>query len=98
MDSRQLDFDRPEAGSEFKKGQPGAKRYKDKRWVSLVLHALGASGTDRYIFDRVLKMDSTQEAVFERTAKPLLDGVLDGYNATVFAYGVSDSISDVKYD
>ena len=27
--------------------------------------------------------------MFERTAKPLLDGVLDGYNATVFAYGVS---------
>ena len=28
--------------------------------------------------------------VFERTAKPLLPGVLDGYNATVFAYGVSE--------
>ena len=27
--------------------------------------------------------------VFERTAKPMLAGVLDGYNATVFAYGVS---------
>ena len=34
-------------------------------------------------------MGSNQEVVFERTAKPLLSGVLDGFNATVFAYGVS---------
>lgn len=26
--------------------------------------------------------------VFEHSVKPLLAGVLDGYNATVFAYGV----------
>lgn len=43
----------------------------------------------RYIFDHVFQMDATQETVFEQTALPLLDGVLDGYNATVFAYGVS---------
>lgn len=34
-------------------------------------------------------MESTQDEVYENTAKPLLDGVLKGYNATVFAYGVS---------
>jgi hypothetical protein len=27
-------------------------------------------------------------AVYEATAKPLLNGLLDGYNATAFAYGV----------
>jgi kinesin family protein 18/19 len=43
----------------------------------------------RYVFDHVFQMDTTQEEVFEKTAKPLLPGVLDGYNATVFAYGVS---------
>jgi kinesin family protein 18/19 len=36
-------------------------------------------------------MEATQSMVFERTAKPLLPGVLDGYNATVFAYGVSST-------
>ena len=44
--------------------------------------------TSRYIFDHVFRMDASQEAVFEQTAKPLLPGVLDGFNATVFAYGV----------
>lgn len=51
---------------------PGTKRYKDKR----------------FMFDRVFDHDSTQTDVYEATAKPLLDGLLDGYNATVFAYGV----------
>ena len=51
---------------------PGTKRYKDKR----------------FMFDRVFDRDSTQLDVYEATAKPLLDRLLDGYNATVFAYGV----------
>ncbi|ORY34049.1 kinesin motor domain-domain-containing protein [Naematelia encephala] len=73
VDDRALHFDTPEPNAETKRGQPGAKRYKDRR----------------YIFDQVFPMDATQEMVFERTAKPLLDGVLDGYNATVFAYGAT---------
>ena len=51
---------------------PGTRRYKDKR----------------FIFDRVFDADASQYAVYESTAKPLLDGLLEGYNATVFAYGV----------
>jgi kinesin family protein 18/19 len=53
---------------------PGTKRYKDKR----------------FMFDRVLDREASQTDVYESTAKPLLDGLLDGYNATVFAYGVRD--------
>ena len=51
---------------------PGTKRYKDKR----------------FMFDRVCDGDARQIDVYEATTKPLLDGLLDGYNATVFAYGV----------
>lgn len=51
---------------------PGTKRYKDKR----------------FMFDRVLNAEAVQEEVYSATAKPLLNGLLDGYNATVFAYGV----------
>ncbi len=51
---------------------PGTKRYKDKR----------------FMFDRVFGHEARQTDVYEATAQPLLSGVLDGYNATVFAYGV----------
>ncbi|KTW26769.1 hypothetical protein T552_02770 [Pneumocystis carinii B80] len=43
----------------------------------------------KYTFDRVFDENATQEMVYENTAKPLLDGILEGYNATVFAYGAT---------
>ncbi|KAG1755963.1 P-loop containing nucleoside triphosphate hydrolase protein [Suillus lakei] len=52
---------------------PGTKRYKDKR----------------FMFDRVFDSGARQVDVYEATAKPLLNGLLDGYNATVFAYGAT---------
>ena len=41
------------------------------------------------MFDRVFGHGVMQQDVYEATVKPLLNGVLEGYNATVFAYGVS---------
>lgn len=35
------------------------------------------------------KANQTDVQVFAHSAKPLLDGVLDGFNATVFAYGAT---------
>ncbi|KAF9563739.1 kinesin-domain-containing protein [Agrocybe pediades] len=52
---------------------PGTKRYKDKR----------------FMFDRVFGHEARQQDVYEATAQPLLKGLLDGYNATVFAYGAT---------
>ncbi|KAI9063194.1 kinesin-domain-containing protein [Trametes sanguinea] len=52
---------------------PGTKRYKDRR----------------FIFDRVFRHDATQQEVYQGTAKPLLSNLLDGYNATIFAYGAT---------
>ncbi|KAH8166921.1 hypothetical protein CIB48_g1344 [Xylaria polymorpha] len=40
-------------------------------------------------FDRVFDENTTQTEVYEATTKGLLDSVLDGYNATVFAYGAT---------
>lgn len=40
-------------------------------------------------FDRVFDDNTTQGDVYEATTKNLLDSVLDGYNATVFAYGAT---------
>jgi kinesin family protein 18/19 len=42
-----------------------------------------------FAFDRVFDENATQADVYEGTTKNLLDSVLDGYNATVFAYGAT---------
>jgi kinesin family protein 18/19 len=44
-----------------------------------------------YDFDHVFGPKSTQEEVYETVAKPLVDVVLSGFNATVFAYGQTGS-------
>ncbi|KAF8942155.1 kinesin-like protein Klp5 [Haplosporangium gracile] len=43
----------------------------------------------RYAFDRVFHEDAQQEEVFENTTRHLIDGVLNGYNGTLFAYGAT---------
>jgi kinesin family protein 3/17 len=41
---------------------------------------------------------STQEGVFNETASPIVDSVLEGYNGTIFAYGQYDhSVSMWKF-
>ena len=40
-------------------------------------------------FDRIFDENTTQGDVYEATTRNLLDSVLDGYNATVFAYGAT---------
>lgn len=62
----------------------------DSRWIRCAPYpALPvAPRLRRYCFDRVFDQKATQEEVFEQTALPLLPGLLDGFNATVFAYGV----------
>ncbi|XP_068100587.1 kinesin-like protein KIF19 isoform X2 [Hyperolius riggenbachi] len=40
-----------------------------------------------FVFDAVFDQDVTQEQVYEATTKTLIEGIMNGYNATVFAYG-----------
>jgi kinesin family member 18/19 len=42
-----------------------------------------------FCFDRVFDDNTSQGDVYEATTRGLLDNVLDGYNATVFAYGAT---------
>ncbi|CAE6458507.1 unnamed protein product [Rhizoctonia solani] len=76
-DDRSLTFDPPDEETsrvyEAKGYYPGRKAFKDQL----------------YIFDRVFDQDAQQVDVFEGTTKKLLDGILDGFNATVFAYGAT---------
>ena len=41
----------------------------------------------QFAFDSVYDIDSTQHAVYDESAFPLVEQVLAGYNGTIFAYG-----------
>jgi len=45
----------------------------------------------RYVFDRAFDGSANNEHIYEHTVKNLIDGVLRGMNATVFAYGATGS-------
>jgi kinesin family protein 18/19 len=42
-----------------------------------------------YAFDYAFGPNASQDQVFDKSARFLIDGVLQGYNATVFAYGAT---------
>lgn len=44
-----------------------------------------------YDFDSVFKETDSNETVFQKTIQPLLPSILEGYNATCFAYGMTGS-------
>ena len=47
----------------------------------------GPFSTHTFMFDHVYDQNSTQKAVYETTARPVVESALQGYNATIFAYG-----------
>lgn len=40
-----------------------------------------------FTFDSVFAPTCKQSAIFEDTALPIIESVLEGYNGTIFAYG-----------
>lgn len=47
----------------------------------------GAYTTHTFVFDYVYDQNCTQKKVYETTARTVVDSALQGYNATIFAYG-----------
>lgn len=43
--------------------------------------------THQFSFDYVYDQDSSQLEVYENAGKPAVSSILQGYNATIFAYG-----------
>ena len=43
----------------------------------------------RFAFNRVFDRSSTQQEVFEESTKDIVEGVLNGLNCSVFAYGAT---------
>lgn len=81
VDDKVLIFDPPE-------DNPLARLYSSSTQNTFA-HGARKPRDIRYAFDRVFDDKCGQETVFENTTKPLLDGILNGFNASVFAYGVS---------
>ncbi|KFV86614.1 Kinesin-like KIF18B, partial [Struthio camelus australis] len=76
VDQHILVFDPEEPGS-LPGGLPAGRGPKHK-------------GKDlKFVFDRVFGEGATQEEVFQHTTREVLDGVLNGYNCSVFAYGAT---------
>ncbi|XP_062238546.1 kinesin-like protein KIF21A isoform X3 [Platichthys flesus] len=49
-------------------------------------------GKDKaFTYDHVFDMDSQQDAIYTHCTESLIDGCLEGYNATIFAYGQTGS-------
>ena len=40
-----------------------------------------------FAYDYLYEIDSQTESVYVDMAQPLVDGLFDGYNGTIFAYG-----------
>ncbi|PQE20415.1 kinesin family protein [Rutstroemia sp. NJR-2017a BBW] len=60
------------------------------RFSKTVVSNMGKRVKDQtFAFDRVFDENTTQGDIYESTTRGLLDSVLDGYNATVFAYGAT---------
>lgn len=73
IDDKVLAFD-PERRTGGRSGMPAhVRQARDKQ----------------YAFDRVFGESASQQAVFEGTTEHLIDRVIAGYNATVFAYGAT---------
>ncbi|CAB4251982.1 similar to Saccharomyces cerevisiae YGL216W KIP3 Kinesin-related motor protein involved in mitotic spindle positioning [Maudiozyma barnettii] len=47
------------------------------------------SGEIKFVFDKLFDDNSTQQEVYQSTTSPLITSVLEGFNATIFAYGAT---------
>lgn len=60
--------------------------------VRLVHKSGQGTGRDKdddrtFFYDSVFGMESQQADIFNITARPIVDSVIEGYNGTIFAYG-----------
>ncbi|XP_054715298.1 kinesin-like protein KIF19 [Uloborus diversus] len=91
---------RPLFPHELEKGASKIVRKVDEKMVVLsdpsagdpvdILRAKRAHDR-KYVFDWAFDEHSSQEEVYEKTTKSLVENVVDGYNGTVFAYGATGS-------
>lgn len=80
MDERMLVFDPKDDSVDYLSGD---RPRRQPRFLTRRARDL------RFMFDRVFDYESSNREVFEHTTKTIVDGILGGYNCTVFAYGAT---------
>ena len=59
--------------------------------LSLSYTASNKNNQHPYVFDYVFNDKATQQDVYDKSIKPIINSYFDGYNATIFAYGQTGS-------
>lgn len=80
MDERVLVFDPKDDSIDY---LPGDRLKNHRQFLTRRARDL------RFMFDRVFDNSASNRDVFEHTTKAIIDGVLEGYNCSVFAYGAT---------
>ena len=63
----------------------------DERNASVVIKSVDkkmGDGPKQFTFDHAFPMDCRQIDVYNKTARAIVEAVLEGYNGTIFAYGI----------
>lgn len=60
---------------------------KDVNSVAVAVPKNDGSEYKQFTFDSVFDWNSTQEELYTKMVRPLIESVLNGFNATIFAYG-----------
>lgn len=50
-------------------------------------NSTGALGASKFNYDQVFDSNAPQSFIYEQAVKPIVMGVMEGFNGTVFAYG-----------
>jgi hypothetical protein len=77
---------RPLFAEEQKAGEKIVLRV-DESEAGVKMRSPGHGGMEQYYFDGTFGPEATQEQVYMRAAKPIVDNVLRGMNTCMFAYG-----------
>jgi Kinesin motor domain len=71
---------------EIKAGDKVLLRVQDDA-STVIIKAPGHGGAEKFHFDHAFSEAASQEEVYKRSAKPIVDNVLRGMNCCMFAYG-----------
>ncbi|RHY24919.1 hypothetical protein DYB32_008624, partial [Aphanomyces invadans] len=85
---------RPPNAMELARGAAGVRCVKTQSPGLVQVYSDGiesGSAPQAFTFDSVFGEESTQQQVFDEVARPVVADIMEGYNATIFAYGQTSS-------